>query len=203
MPAHKKWTEPCWGETEDLSICQNPPCSLGLCDKHYRRLRAKGTTANPGRGRPPLQRMCKGCGETDPQKFYPNNASECKMCHYERSKEWLRNNPGKAPAYQRKSLLKRAYGLTEEEYDKRVEAQDNKCDSCGGPPTMTGGGTLRLVVDHDHSCCPGTKSCGKCVRGLICAKCNFAAGYLDDDPEKVLALYEYLLKWQHALSCTG
>jgi hypothetical protein len=93
-------------------------------------------------------------------------------------------------------MLKRYYGLTEEEYEARAEAQKGLCASCGGPPGMTGGGTERLVVDHDHSCCPGPISCGKCVRGLICNKCNFAAGYLDDDMKKVLALYEYLLKWQ-------
>jgi len=31
-----------------------------------------------------------------------------------------------------------------------------------------------LHVDHDHNCCNGVKSCGKCVRGIICNRCNKA-----------------------------
>jgi hypothetical protein len=36
----------------------------------------------------------------------------------------------------------------------------------------------RLNVDHDHRCCPGDQSCGKCVRGLLCRTCNRIEGLL-------------------------
>lgn len=32
------------------------------------------------------------------------------------------------------------------------------------------------MVDHDHDCCPGGWSCGRCVRGLICSECNVLEG---------------------------
>ncbi|TDC35689.1 hypothetical protein E1211_15265 [Micromonospora sp. 15K316] len=56
-----------------------------------------------------------------------------------------------------------------------------------------GKNTARLVVDHDHDCCPAsTHSCGQCVRGLICHSCNIAAGLVRDDPKIAQALASYL-----------
>ena len=37
----------------------------------------------------------------------------------------------------------------------------------------------RIVVDHDHGCCPGPSSCGKCVRGLAHEGCNRRLGPLE------------------------
>ena len=37
----------------------------------------------------------------------------------------------------------------------------------------------KLNVDHDHSCCSGSKSCGKCVRGLLCTNCNMFIGRIE------------------------
>jgi hypothetical protein len=51
-----------------------------------------------------------------------------------------------------------------------------------------------LVVDHDHECCPGPRSCGKCVRGLICNECNLALG-LGQDPQTLRSLADYLDRW--------
>lgn len=48
------------------------------------------------------------------------------------------------------------------------------------------------AVDHDHSCCPGGTSCGRCVRGILCRKCNVAIGYLNDDPALAKAVSDYL-----------
>lgn len=48
------------------------------------------------------------------------------------------------------------------------------------------------AVDHDHACCPGGRSCGQCVRGILCRKCNVAIGYLNDDPALAQALADYL-----------
>lgn len=49
-----------------------------------------------------------------------------------------------------------------------------------------------LAVDHDHSCCPGPTSCGKCVRGLLCQRHNLAIGYDADKPEVFDSMAAYL-----------
>ena len=50
----------------------------------------------------------------------------------------------------------------------------------------------RLQVDHDHACCPGTRSCGKCVRGLLCPRCNRALGLFRDSPTLLERAAHYL-----------
>lgn len=59
-----------------------------------------------------------------------------------------------------------------------------KCDACGG--------TAKLSIDHDHSCCPEAgRSCGKCIRGLLCHNCNVALGMLANDPARIASLLVY------------
>lgn len=35
------------------------------------------------------------------------------------------------------------------------------------------------VIDHDHACCKGDYSCGRCVRGLVCNQCNLSLGHIE------------------------
>lgn len=36
-----------------------------------------------------------------------------------------------------------------------------------------------LHIDHDHACCPGNESCGKCIRGVLCGSCNVILGWVE------------------------
>lgn len=76
----------------------------------------------------------------------------------------------------RRSALKTRYGITVEQYQYLVEQQHGVCAICGNPPS---GQNKRLVVDHDHSCCPTRETCGRCLRGLLCSPCNLKLGWLE------------------------
>ncbi len=93
---------------------------------------------------------------------------------------------GRLQVTQRKQSLK-AKGLTLEAFDARLAAQGRRCDICRKPFKNAKG----THVDHDHSCCPGDKSCGKCVRGILCGECNTGLGKFNDSP----ALLRRAARW--------
>lgn len=99
---------------------------------------------------------------------YPAGAQEI-------SRAWKESNPERHKFLQRRSHLKNMYGMTPEQYDAMLDMQDGKCAICTQPP-----GDRLLHIDHDHSCCPGKKSCGRCIRGLLCAACNAKLGWLEN-----------------------
>ncbi|MYY03042.1 MULTISPECIES: endonuclease VII domain-containing protein [unclassified Streptomyces] len=83
------------------------------------------------------------------------------------------------------------YGLTQAELTAMREASGGRCTLCGRENT-TG---RQLAVDHDHGCCSGTRSCGKCVRGLLCGSCNTGLGMFKDSPDLLRTAIAYLEKY--------
>jgi hypothetical protein len=75
------------------------------------------------------------------------------------------------------------YRMTRDDYNAMWERQGRACQLC----RATVG---RFVVDHDHSCCPGMRSCGKCVRGILCQSCNVRIGIIEELP--LVAIMAYL-----------
>lgn len=81
------------------------------------------------------------------------------------------------------------YNLPEGLYDAILAEQGGRCAWC----RLATGARRKLAVDHDHSCCHGPTSCGKCVRGLLCADCNQFLGYrMRDDPDAIRRGARYL-----------
>lgn len=94
------------------------------------------------------------------------------------NRQWATAHPEKIRA---NSL--RDFHLTVEQYNALLAKQGGVCAICKKPETRTVNGKVsNLAVDHDQSCCAeSSKSCGKCIRGLLCYRCNTAIGLLFDD----------------------
>lgn len=76
------------------------------------------------------------------------------------------------------------YGLPPGDFERRLAEQEGSCYLCREPLDLTK--KRGIHVDHDHSCCRGRKSCGKCIRGLACHACNTGIGAFGDDPERMI-----------------
>ncbi|WP_409469557.1 endonuclease domain-containing protein [Streptomyces sp. HC307] len=61
--------------------------------------------------------------------------------------------------------------MNREFVDLLLQFQQGKYAVCG----VANSGQRAMDIDHDHACCPGRRSCGGCVRGLLCSNCNFHA----------------------------
>lgn len=82
-------------------------------------------------------------------------------------------------------MLYHRYKLSDAEIAKVEQVQ--YCEICG--VSRDGG----FAIDHDHNCCPDTQiTCGRCVRGVLCRKCNLALERLDQPGWEVKAR-NYLL----------
>jgi len=142
-------------------------------------------------------RKCFRCGESKALDEFTLNktctsgrTSICKSCTNTYHREWADNPERKIEASyrNRKTHLLRWFHLTEEQFDALLAAQDGVCACCGTDQWGSPSGVP--AVDHDHSCCPGKRSCGKCVRGLLCMSCNTLAGAFEH-PKKDMIL-DYL-----------
>jgi hypothetical protein len=83
--------------------------------------------------------------------------------------------------------LKKAYGITLDQYNELLLKQKNKCSICG----IDNNGKYRnkdraFAVDHCHN----TNK----IRGLLCSDCNIAIGLLKDNTKYLQSAINYLNK---------
>lgn len=112
--------------------------------------------------------------------------SRCKQCQ-----------SAKNIAKGREVRLKARYGMTVDEYNRMFEAQGGRCAICLRPERVTYKGRPRnLAVDHNHRCCPGKDTCGRCVRALLCHDCNHGIGALGDSAETLARASAYVARFE-------
>lgn len=156
-------------------------------------------------------KACRECGEVKPLLDFSPRRDQADGHHWwcidcKRAKDraygkvYRENNPEQkrqsARKYVRKAdvrelrsktTLREKYGLTPESLLAKIEAQGGNCPFC--PP---GTDVTNWDVDHDHECCPDAKTCGKCLRDILCHKHNLGLGYWNDDPVLLRQAAEYI-----------
>lgn len=127
-------------------------------------------------------KICGKCRELKENSEFHKSAklglqSYCKKCN-------LEYNKSATVGRNRAAIRHRLHGLSDSEFQDLKKKQDNKCALCGKEK--------RLIIDHDHSCCPGLYSCGYCIRGLVCYGCNIFIGHLESNLDILKKALDYL-----------
>lgn len=169
-----------------VADCERPLKSNGHCNMHHRRILRNGDPMIVQRRRGIVRnelnhKQCATCAEWLDENLFVKNrhnadgrGSVCKPC---------------AADYQRL----RNFGVSPEGFAALLQAQGGACAICRSEDP----GIRDWCIDHDHSCCPTTRgqrsrSCGACVRGLLCTTCNMALGGFRDDEQRLQTAIEYL-----------
>lgn len=167
-PVHKKTPSRC-----TVADCDLPAICRGVCPPHYYRLTTWGDT------RPdiPLRKTARRNldGAQCSVEGCVNVAHSNDLC------EWH---------FTQQRYLWTRYRMTASQYQSLLAEQDYRCAICRTDDSGMRNGTWN--VDHDHSCCPEKRSCGNCVRGLLCANCNNALGSFRDDLAIMAAAMTYI-----------
>lgn len=131
---------------------------------------------------------------TPAQRYYQKNRERIlaqKKQEYEENKDAKRqyiNERYHTDPEVRKSFwarnLRRKFGITVEQYEEMLEAQEGGCAICGTTDCQAKTGKSRLAVDHDHDT-------GK-VRGLLCNHCNAGLGAFRDNTTLLEKAIKYL-----------
>ena len=91
------------------------------------------------------------------------------------------------------SRLQSQYGISSDQYMEMVIEQDGRCAICGTHQSCM---DRVLAIDHNHRCCPEGSSCGYCIRGLLCNKCNSALGLINDSIEIIDKMRDYIIRYE-------
>ena len=148
-----------------------------------------------------LSAVCALCGKSFIKKKQSHKIQKfcSRTCWYESrlfrnlTPEQRAEKRKKLTFFRRKSVLSIAHRLSEADYDSMVAGQSGLCAICKKlPPKTKAYSSERLIIDHDHACCPLNKSCPECRRGLLCQGCNRGLGFFKDNEDALISAAQYL-----------
>lgn len=198
-----------------LKYCSNE------CRNGYK---AKARILAAEAARAAVEKVCRQCDRKLPVSEFHNDRRRldgrypwCKDCRREYMGTTRRRPPtfaskreydidyrAKSEAYARTKATRARYlwtqyRITPEEYAAMLDQQQGRCAICrtGTPPSSSkyGNTYYPFAIDHDHDCCPGATSCGRCIRGLLCGKCNSGLGLFRDESNLLSSAIDYLAGW--------
>src|SRR5215469_1757638 len=95
----------------------------------------------------------------------------CRDCNRDYQRTWTADNRDRVAT----NKLWTMYRLRPADLAVFLDDQDRRCALCRRPFDDE----HAWHVDHDHRCCRGDRSCGRCVRGLLCGWCNTMIGWIE------------------------
>lgn len=126
-----------------------------------------GIITNPG--------TCK-CGKVYTLRLNGQGYT-CYPCEQKKAVEWRANNREQSREVVRRSKFKWKYGITIEERDAMVAAQNGLCAICGKAPNPEWKRPEDRVLHCDHNHETGQ------VRGMLCGPCNKALAWYEANHE--------------------
>ena len=116
---------------------------------------------------------------------------QCVACTIAYAAKWARQNPEKRREQGQAQHRKARYGVSRETFRRMLVSSAGVCAICR-QLCVSG---HALSIDHNHQCCSGEKSCGQCLRGLLCKACNRLLGDSRERIEVLQAAIRYLRQW--------
>ena len=137
------------------------------------------TEANIARNKKGKNKGCKLCVRARARIWWENNRDYANA----QARSYYRKNKVRFNQAVRRSLLRRKFGITQEQYEALLTKQRGMCANVFCREVLT---TKNRHLDHDHK----TKQ----VRGILCNRCNWALGNVKDNPAVLSGLVIYLNK---------
>lgn len=109
-----------------------------------------------------------------------NKDTRCKSC----VSKYLKTHYTKDVDKIKQRNLKIRYNLSLEQYNSIIA---EGCFICGSHD--------RLCIDHDHNCCPDSRTCGECIRGVLCWNHNLGEAKFKSIQE-IEKLLEYRKRYE-------
>lgn len=173
--------------------CDARHYARGYCRVHYSRHRFGGDMDAPIRPRLPrgvtAPCLVEGCSSVGRARglcsgHYMKQYVRPTFCALDLCEEREHARGYCQPHY---NVLK-SFNMDPADWEALYADQAGACAICRSPMTRA-----KAHTDHDHACCPRAgRSCGRCVRGLLCYACNAGLGFFRDNTRTLASALRYL-----------